>query len=115
MLRLIRRDTLARLRNEVAPVDARSWRASCPPGTASARRRGGMAQLREALDQLEGLALPFSELERAILPARVPDFAPRMLDELGASGEVVWVGRGALGSDDGRDRALSARTPRVAV
>jgi len=37
-----------------------------------------------------------------ILPARVPDFAPRMLDELGAAGEIVWVGSGAIGSDDGR-------------
>jgi ATP-dependent Lhr-like helicase len=25
-----------------------------------------------------------------------------MLDELGASGEIVWVGQGAIGSDDGR-------------
>jgi ATP-dependent helicase Lhr and Lhr-like helicase len=48
------------------------------------------------------VALPFSELERVILPARVPDFQPRMLDELGAAGEVVWVGQGAIGSDDGR-------------
>jgi ATP-dependent Lhr-like helicase len=61
-----------------------------------------VARLREAIDQLEGIALPFSELERVILPARVPDFQARMLDELGASGEIVWVGQGALGTDDGR-------------
>jgi ATP-dependent Lhr-like helicase len=61
-----------------------------------------LPRLREVLDQLEGLALPFSDLERAILPARMKDFQPRMLDELGALGELVWIGRGALGPDDGR-------------
>ena len=52
--------------------------------------------------QLEGLPLPASVLERDILPARVRDYAPRLLDELGAAGEVLWVGQGSLGQDDGR-------------
>jgi ATP-dependent Lhr-like helicase len=102
VLRLIRRDTLARLRNEVAPVDAAVLARFLPRWHGIGSARGGVARLREAIDQLEGIALPFSELERVILPARVPDFQPRMLDELGASGEVVWVGQGAIGSDDGR-------------
>jgi ATP-dependent Lhr-like helicase len=102
VLRLIRRDTLARLRNEVAPVEASVLARFLPRWHGIGGSRGGMVRLREAIDQLEGLALPFSELERVILPARVPDFQPRMLDELGASGELVWVGDGALGSDDGR-------------
>ncbi|MCA1665205.1 MAG: DEAD/DEAH box helicase, partial [Myxococcales bacterium] len=102
VLRLIRRDTLARLRNEVAPVDAAVLARFLPRWHGVGSVRGGIGRLREAIDQLEGIALPFSELERVILPARVPDFQPRMLDELGASGEVVWVGQGALGSDDGR-------------
>jgi ATP-dependent Lhr-like helicase len=41
-------------------------------------------------------------LERDVLPARVPGYQPRLLDELGAMGEVAWVGRGSLGRDDGR-------------
>lgn len=41
-------------------------------------------------------------LERDILPSRVPGYQPRLLDELGAMGEVAWVGRGSLGRDDGR-------------
>jgi ATP-dependent Lhr-like helicase len=48
------------------------------------------------------MPLPASVLERAILPARVRGYSPRLLDELGAAGEVVWIGRGALGRDDGR-------------
>src|SRR5690606_15364476 len=46
--------------------------------------------------------LSYGELEQVILPARVPDFSPRMLDELGAMGWLVWVGRGSLGKSDGR-------------
>jgi ATP-dependent Lhr-like helicase len=34
--------------------------------------------------------------------ARVRDFQPAMLDDLGALGELVWIGGGALGGDDGR-------------
>ncbi|MEZ4367798.1 MAG: hypothetical protein R2939_16195 [Kofleriaceae bacterium] len=64
-----------------------------------AGRRGAAAP---ALAQLEGLAPPFAELEARLLPARVGDYAPRMLDELGAMGEVVWVGRGLAGPRDGR-------------
>src|SRR5207244_2805234 len=41
-------------------------------------------------------------LERDILPVRIPGYQPRLLDELGALGEVTWVGRGSLGRDDGR-------------
>jgi ATP-dependent Lhr-like helicase len=37
-----------------------------------------------------------------VLPARVPGYQPRLLDELGALGEVAWLGRGSLGRDDGR-------------
>src|SRR5204863_8386573 len=43
-----------------------------------------------------------SVLERDVLPARVPGYQPRLLDELGALGEVGWVGRGSLNRDDGR-------------
>ena len=54
------------------------------------------------IDQLAGLPIPASVLERDVLPARVPGYQPRLLDELGALGEVAWVGRGSLGRDDGR-------------
>src|SRR6185503_3182331 len=53
-------------------------------------------------DQLAGLAIPASVLERDVLPARIPGYRPRLLDELGSLGEVGWVGRGSLGRDDGR-------------
>ena len=48
------------------------------------------------------MAIPASVLERDVLPARIPGYQPRLLDELGAMGEVGWVGRGSLGRDDGQ-------------
>jgi len=102
VLRRLRRRTLAKLRGEVAPVDASVLARFLVGWHGLDERRRGPARLHEVLDQLEGVPLPFSELERRILPARVPGFQPSMLDELGAMGEVVWIGRGALGSRDGR-------------
>ncbi len=118
VLRLLRRRSLARLRREVEPVDtvvlARflpAWQGVAPSpsatGTSSAshpplRGDAALERLAEAVDQLAGLPIPASVLERDVLPARVPGYQPRLLDELGAMGEVAWVGRGSLGRDDGR-------------
>lgn len=105
VLRRIRQRTLAKLRGEIAPVEGpvlarflTSWHGI----GAADDRRDPLDRLQEAIEQLEGVPLPFSELERSILPARVPGFQPRHLDSLGASGEVVWIGCGALGQRDGR-------------
>ncbi len=114
VLRLLRRRSLARLRREVEPVDAAAlarflpeWQGVAPIDAGGASRsplRGTAAleRLAEVVDQLAGLPVPASVLERDILPARIPGYQPRLLDELGALGEVAWVGRGSLGRDDGR-------------
>lgn len=101
VLRRLKRRSLARLRNEIAPVDADvlarfllQWHDVFP------HRRG--KYIEDIIDQLEGLPLPFSTLESEILPARIPKFSSRMLDELGASGAIVWIGHGALGTKDGK-------------
>jgi ATP-dependent Lhr-like helicase len=74
------------------------------PGSDPTPFRGSAAleRLAEVVDQLSGVAIPASVLERDVLPARVPGYQARLLDELGAMGEVGWVGRGSLGRDDGR-------------
>lgn len=102
VLRRIKRRTLAKLRGEIAPVDPRALGRFLPAWHAIGDGRRGMGRLEEAIAQLEGHAVSYDELERVILPARVADFSPRMLDELGAMGWLVWVGRGALGRTDGR-------------
>ena len=118
VLRLLRRRSLARLRREVEPVEPAAlarflpaWQgvAAAPvPGTLGAdappplRGQAALERLAEVVDQLAGVAIPASVLERDVLPARVPGYQPRLLDELGALGEVAWVGCGPLGRDDGR-------------
>jgi ATP-dependent helicase Lhr and Lhr-like helicase len=52
------------------------------------------ATLREALVPLQGVSLPVPLWETDILRRRVPGFQPAELDQLTASGEVVWVGAG---------------------
>ena len=111
VLRVLRRRSLARLRREVEPVDAAAlgrflpgWHGIAAAGESPAALRpvAALERLAEVVDQLAGLAIPASVLERDVLPARVAGYQPRLLDELGAMGEVAWVGRGSLGRDDGR-------------
>lgn len=102
VMRQLRRRTLAKLRAQVAPVASSAYAAFLPRWHGLDQPRRGLLALRDAIARLEGVALPFSELEARILPARILDYHPRMLDELGASGELTWVGAGALGTKDGR-------------
>jgi ATP-dependent helicase Lhr and Lhr-like helicase len=102
VLRRIRRGTLARARDQAAAVSGSQYARFLTRWHGIGESRRGLPALRAALDRLHGLALPFSELEARILPARVADYSPRLLDELGAIGEVVWIGCGALGASDGR-------------
>ena len=65
------------------------------------RGSAALERLAEVVDQLAGCRIPASVLERDMLPARVPGYQPRLLDELGAMGEVAWVGRGASAATTG--------------
>jgi ATP-dependent helicase Lhr and Lhr-like helicase len=116
VLRQLRRRSLARLRREVEPVPGETlgrflpaWQGVAPvrgPGSTEElpqlRGAAALERVAEVVDQLAGVAIPASVLEREVLPARVPGYQPRLLDELGSLGEVAWVGRGSLGRDDGR-------------
>ncbi|GIU88738.1 MAG: DEAD/DEAH box helicase [Acidimicrobiia bacterium] len=104
VLRTLRRRSLAALRREVEPVDAPTYARFLAAWQGLAAPRRGLDALVDAIEQLQGVALPASVLEREILPARVDGYRPVMLDELCAAGELVWVGAGALGADDGRVR-----------
>ena len=100
--RQLKRRTLAKARNEVAPVDAATFARFLGAWHGLGEARSGPRRLEETIDQLEGLPVPWSSLSRALLPARVADFKPSMLDMLCASGAIVWVGCGAIGTRDGR-------------
>jgi ATP-dependent Lhr-like helicase len=102
VLRMLRRRSLARLRREIEPVEPAALARFLPAWQGVGSGESGLARLADVIAQLEGLALPASVLERDVLPSRVRSYSPQMLDELGAAGEVVWVGAGSLGRDDGR-------------
>ncbi|MGA4668254.1 DEAD/DEAH box helicase [Propionibacteriaceae bacterium Y1923] len=101
VLARVKRRTLAILRAEVEPVEpaqlARflvAWHELDAPAA-------GPDALLAAVDSLAGWPVPASMLESVVLPARVEGYQPHLLDQAIASGEVVWSGRGAIGSGDG--------------
>jgi ATP-dependent Lhr-like helicase len=114
ILRRIKRGTLNKLRDEISPVSGDvlcrfllDWHGIDVGGgsatnTAGRDRPASGSRLDRAIDLLEGLPLSFAELERSILPVRIPNFDARMLDERGALGQLVWVGCRAIGEKDGR-------------
>jgi ATP-dependent Lhr-like helicase len=102
VLRSLRQRSLAALRKEVEPVDTGALAGFLPAWQGVGSEARGLDRLFEVVRQLQGVAVPASVLERDVLPARVGDYSPRLLDELTAAGEVVWMGAGPLGRDDGR-------------
>jgi ATP-dependent Lhr-like helicase len=107
VLRVLRQRSLAALRREVEPAEVEAlagflpaWHGVAPLGTEA--EAGGPDRLLEVIGQIEGLPLPASVLESDILAPRVRRYEPRLLDELLVGGEVMWVGAGPLGRNDGR-------------
>jgi ATP-dependent Lhr-like helicase len=100
ILRRLRRRSLAALRSEVEPVPQRALGRFLPSWHRFGDLRG-IDGLVTAIDQLAGVALPASSWESMVLPSRVRDYQPSMLDELTTSGEVLWSGRGELPGGDG--------------
>jgi ATP-dependent Lhr-like helicase len=102
VLRQLKQKTLARLRREVEPVEPAALARFLISWHGIEKPRSGGEALLDAIDQLQGAAIPASALLAEVLPARVLDFTPADLDLLCAQGEVVWRGIEPLGQRDGR-------------
>ncbi|WP_159839416.1 ATP-dependent helicase [Nocardia sp. CY41] len=102
VLRRLRRRSLAAARHEVEPVSTAALGRFLPAwqhiGSGELRGVDGVAAV---VEQLAGVPIPASAWESLVLPARVPDYTPAMLDELMATGEVIWSGHGAITAKDG--------------
>jgi ATP-dependent Lhr-like helicase len=105
VLRRLRRASLAVLRKEIEAADqsqlarfAPSWQGVDRHPAAGA----GIDRLREVLIPLQGLALPVAVWESDVLPRRCGAYSPSWLDQLCASGELVWTGAGASGRSSGK-------------
>ena len=108
---MLRQRSLAALRREVEPTETEALARFLPAwhGVGPMSWPGAVDRLYEVVAQLQGVAIPASVLERDVLPARVRDYSPRLLDELCAAGEVMWVGAGPLGR--GRRQGVPVPTP----
>jgi ATP-dependent helicase Lhr and Lhr-like helicase len=105
VLRRLRRASLAVLRKEIEPAEARELARFLPSWQGVDRHPAsgaGIDRLRETLVPLQGLALPAGVWEHDVLPRRVGAYSPAWMDQLCAAGEVVWIGAGALGRNSGR-------------
>ncbi|MGH2775933.1 MAG: ATP-dependent helicase [Actinomycetota bacterium] len=108
VLRRLRRMSLAAFRKEVEPAPpealarfVQAWHGMEPQRRTEGLRGASIDDMFRVIEQLQGVPLVASALERTMLRARLPGYRPALLDELCASGELVWCGAGPLGSDDG--------------
>ncbi|MFF2824293.1 ATP-dependent helicase [Arthrobacter koreensis] len=101
VLRRLRRRSLAALRSDVEPVDPPTYGRFLPAWQNVGSSLRGLDGVATVIDQLSGVPIPASAWEPLILGSRVRDYAPAMLDELTATGEVIWSGTGSLPGNDG--------------
>ena len=102
VLRSLRRRSLSVLRREVEPVEGATLARFLPEWQSLGRPRSGPGGLADTVEQLQGASIAASILEADVLPSRVRGYRPADLDALCSSGEVVWMGAGGIGADDGR-------------
>ncbi|RJK96478.1 ATP-dependent helicase [Vallicoccus soli] len=101
VLRMLRRRSLAVLRKEVEPVPPTALARFLPGWQHVGSDLRGADGVLRVVEQLQGAQVPASALERLVLPSRVRGYTPALLDELTASGEVLWAGAGSLPGGDG--------------
>ena len=101
VLRRLRMRSLAAIRGSVEPVSPEAFARFLPVWQHIARPLEGIDGVAAVIEQLAGVPIPASAWESLVLPSRVSDYTPGMLDELTATGEVIWSGHGALPGRDG--------------
>ncbi|MEA1304605.1 DEAD/DEAH box helicase [Actinomyces oris] len=115
VLARVRHRSLARARAAIAPAPPAALQRLVLERAGLDEPGGGVDTLAQALAALEGVWLPAGLWESVVLPARVVDYRPAMLDELIAAGEVVWqarpVGDAASRSGSARARAGTDDVP----
>jgi ATP-dependent Lhr-like helicase len=93
LLARIHRYTVKRLRAEIEPVSARDylrflfdWQ-----GVSADTQREGSQALDAVVEQLAGFETPAAAWEDSLLPARLSDYEPDLLDDACLSGRISWA------------------------
>ncbi|WIY83643.1 DEAD/DEAH box helicase [Propionimicrobium sp. PCR01-08-3] len=97
----LKRRTLAQLRRGVQPVSQQTFAHFLTSWHELETPASGVEALSAAIDQLAGVPVPASMLESVVLPARVADYRPEILDRLLTDGTVRWSGSGQISEQDG--------------
>ncbi len=101
VLRRLRMRSLAAIRGSVEPVSPEAYARFLPDWQHIGRPLEGVDGVLNVIEQFAGVPIPASAWESLVLPSRVRDYSPAMLDELTAAGEVIWSGHGTLPGRDG--------------
>ncbi|MDO9398608.1 MAG: ATP-dependent helicase, partial [Herbiconiux sp.] len=101
VLRRLRMRSLAAIRGSVEPVSPEAYARFLPDWQHLGRPLEGLDGVLTVIEQFAGVPIPASAWESLVLPSRVRDYSPTMLDELTTSGEVIWSGHGTLPGRDG--------------
>ncbi|MBP3976286.1 ATP-dependent helicase [Microbacterium sp. BLY] len=101
VLRRLRMRSLAAIRGSVEPVSPEAYARFLPDWQHLGRPPEGIDGVLTVIEQFAGVPIPASAWESLVLPSRVRDYSPSMLDELTAAGEVIWSGHGTLPGRDG--------------
>ena len=104
VLRVLRQRSLAVLRKEVEPTEAAALTRFLPAWQSVGSDGYGLEHCLQVISRLQGVPVAASIFEHDILATRVKSYTSRWLDDLFASGEILWVGAGTLGRNDGKIR-----------
>lgn len=119
ILARIHRETIGRLRREIEPVPPATfmrfliaWQKAAPPWKV--REEDGLL---DVIEQIQGFEAAAGAWESEILPSRVMDYLPRMLDGWCLSGDVAWgrFSRRPIDEDMPVTKGTLTRTGRISL
>ena len=91
LLARIHRYTIKRLRSEIEPVSGANFMRFLFHWQGLTDKQQGQEALAAVIEQLEGFSIAAGAWEPHILPARLDHYTPSILDNLCASGQVIWT------------------------
>ena len=83
--------TVRRMRAEVEPLTPQDYMRFLFDWQGLSEPPSGVDALAGVLEQLEGFAVPAVAWERDVLPARIADYSPLLLDQLLSTGRFTWL------------------------